>query len=690
MPSSDVIISDGQTSFSGGVNSIRPPTIQSAQIIDGVGRNELAWLINGTVRDGGITPRSGYRLLGTMFTTLGTFQGGFLYRPLDGNPYFVVSLSGRIYKVTTDNPHSPILLSGPTTTNPADIEQAYFVQGEQFLVIQAGDGVTLPLFWDGTTLRRSIGLNPGGPLVPITTTTTYTFPAIGGSANVDLNPIPAGFAVNDTIGWYNTFGYIATFQITAIVGNTFTLKLLANPIGVVAFTPFNFNWKLISNATRELPAAFAMDYYQGRIWYAQGRKYIAGDIVRNGSSGTPQYDYFDSILKVTENPLAVGGDGFTVPSDAGNIRALKHSANLDTGLGQGLLYIFTRQDVYSLNVPVNRDAWIATTANTQPLQRVAQINNGSVNDRGIITVNGDLFYQTLLPGISSMITAVRNFNQWGNLSLSAREDRVFRFVDRALLHGVSGINTDNRALESTLPEASAWGIVSKGIVPLNFVPVSDFNNAGTVPAWEGLWQGLSILQMFAGDFGGLPRSFAMTLSAANTLDLWEISAAFKSDINTPLNVAQVLTGTEVENRITMVVEFPAYFTGSVFDLKELVGGELWLDRIFGENIITVEYRQDASSCWHMWTQFKVCQPRNSCELVENPVCYPIQQFGESFLQTVTFPKPPDLCETTTGRPAHLGYMFQTRITIKGFSRIRGLLLHATKRDKNLYYANACS
>jgi hypothetical protein len=105
-----------------------------------------------------------------------------------------------------------------------------------------------------------------------------------------------------------------------------------------------------------------MVYYQGRIWYAQGRIYTAGDIV-GGPSGTLANQFKDSILKVTENPLALGGDGFAVPSTAGDIRALSYSANLDTSLGQGPLYIFTRRQVYQLSVPVTRADWIAATSN---------------------------------------------------------------------------------------------------------------------------------------------------------------------------------------------------------------------------------------------------------------------------------------------------------------------------------------
>ena len=52
--SKDVTITDGSLSFSSGVDSIKVTTIASARNPQGLGRDQLAWLINGTVRDGGI------------------------------------------------------------------------------------------------------------------------------------------------------------------------------------------------------------------------------------------------------------------------------------------------------------------------------------------------------------------------------------------------------------------------------------------------------------------------------------------------------------------------------------------------------------------------------------------------------------------------------------------------------------
>jgi hypothetical protein len=74
------------------------------------------------------------------------------------------------------------------------------------------------------------------------------------------------------------------------------------------------------------------------------------------------------VRVVASDFLVNGGDGFTVPTNAGNIRALKHSSKINASLGQGQLFIFTRKTVYSITVPTTRTDWIYADAQNQPEQ----------------------------------------------------------------------------------------------------------------------------------------------------------------------------------------------------------------------------------------------------------------------------------------------------------------------------------
>lgn len=598
----NVIITDGTTDFSGGVNSIKVTTIQSEGNPNGLARNELAWLNNAGVRDGGILPRSGYQPLMVVHNSEGLFQGKFLYQPIGDDPYHIYSISGRIYLVKEEVGVVDLSeLFG--LVNPPDQPIAYFVQAEQFLIIQAGDDITLPLFWDGNTLRRSIGIT--------------------------------------------------------------------NPL-VVAGTP----------GVNEIPAGTAMDYFMGRVWWAEGRVAMAGDIV-GGNSGTIAYDFRDSVLNVTECPLVLGGDGFSVPAQDGVIRGLAHSANIDAALGQGRLFMGTRKAIYALNVPVNRNDWIATTKSTQPLVTVVQISNGWVNDRGIVTVNGDLFYQSLEPGIRSLLQSMRYFGQWGNKEISSNEQRILQYNDRALLRHCSGAYFQSRMFQTALPEQTAQGVIHRALIPMDFIPISNFGQDAR-PNWEGMHEGLDILQLTTGDFGGRERAFA-TIRARedHTIQLWEMTNFLKDD----LNLSDVGS-----NRITWVIEFPAFTWNDISALKRLVGCEVWADRLFGTVEFTLEYRPDSQVCWNPWHAWKKCSPRNSAENAANPVAYPLTPCKESYIATMTMPKPVAVCAAGGGgfgRPSDQAYQFQPRLTIKGFCRIRGIYLHAEPMGRALYDNLTC-
>jgi hypothetical protein len=632
----EVYLPDGSFSWDGGVDSSLVTTLKTALNRGGLGRNQLAWLNNATVRGGGVLQRTGWQPLLKLLAA-GYWQGGFIYEPDSANPYLVCSISGVIYSALLEDPFTVTDLTGgnPALQNPADpqvAEMAWFVQGENYLVIQAGDfftgpasttinnygqplvapATTLPLFWDGTIFRRSRGITTVAPA-----------------------------------------GYLP--------------------------------------AINEIDAGTCMDYFGGRLWYAQARKYSAGDMV-GGPSGTLANHWRDSILSVTENPLVLGGDGFTVPTNAGNIRALRHSANLNAALGQGNFYIFTRKTIYSLAVPVTRTDWIAADSSNQPLQTVVQLVNGAVGDRSVVAVNGDLFYQALEPSIRSLQVSVRNFGEWGNLPISQNELRALQINDRGLMRFSSGIQFDNRMLQLMLPVLAADGVnvVHQAVLPLDFDVVSNLSTQGptdvsgtsavTPPVWEGAYDGLQFLQLFEGDFGGLHRGFSAVISEVDgSINIWELTTSSRTDNG--------------DNRVTWGAEFPAFTwatAGLETKLKWLKGGELWIDKVFGTVDADVWYREDADPCWRFWFHTQFCAARG-CQEAE-PVCiaaYPPIPFREGYKWPIVFPEPKPACDSMGVRPTTIGYQFQTKVILKGWCRIRGLVLYAMPHTDPQYHGITC-
>lgn len=596
MASAEILV-DGSMAWGGGVDSIKVPTISGPNNPDGLDRNQNAWLVNAIDRDTGLTQRSGWQPLGLVAGAGQLYQGGIVYSPIAGDPYLLCVIGGHIYSVTFSSP--PVVTDLTLVFAQVPITQTlprcFFVQAEEFVVIQWGDLVSNPFFYDGVQLWQSNGIiNPG---------------------SVDPN--------------------------------------------------------------NELPPGGPMVYYQQRIWIAQWnglhRVLCAGDIVGNQASGTAPYGYRDSVLKVTECPLAfgTGGDGFAVPSQSGDIRALAYSANLDATLGQGNLMIFTRGPVYTLDVPITRTDWIATTSNKQPTMKVIQLTNGSVNDRSIVAANGDLFFQTITGDIGSISTALKYFQQWGNTPVSSNEHKIVQRQNKALLQFVSGINFDNRLLMSALPKQLENGVVCDAIIPLDLTPINSFGK-GATPAWQGHWEGLQWLQLFVADFGGLDRAFGLTVGKTTSeIDLWEITEDAKEENG--------------DNRVTWISTGPAFDFGSSIKLKKLVSLELWFDRLWGTVDFAVYYTPDQYPCPILWSTFTECAARNSIEDITFVNQYPpATDYREQYrIKVLPTPEPAE-CNILSSRPLNVARQFQITIVVTGFCRIRGIFPKTLPVERSLY------
>ena len=1009
---SDPILTQGQTDFSGGVNSVAVPTIASDNNPNGLAPNQLAWLVNATVRDGGITQRAGWKnksrasapsgIAANLLANSGyVFEAAEFYEPDEGNLYIMAVIGGSIIQIDPDFSYPPVNLSNRFGLYfPDGSNKAYFVQAEQFMVIQAGDGVTLPFFWDGENLRQSNGITgtltrgtpqpatfqitvtqswtilangnvsaliplaapyPGhlgdnliltttaganvgtfrvvgvtptgiyllsvgvtaglqGPPVPITYVCQYTtpgsvgnsaepvilsnafwnIPAVGKNGTVQLTTLYFG-SVGDTVEItdlnypalgskdYGSFtvvsfdaafnltlkcnssayggqnisqgdflftvtafrsfsqsitpnganGAAPTFTIPAVKGtiqvfwpafdvgykgsvfdivsltvqgnvaiglfrvtakdiyfdgdhaypyiiletisvtNTayigvayakFTLAVVQSPyspevvafnagswtipdvgssvsiqlvyegstlspalgpaypgnvgdtitlthvlpayqIGTFLVTAFDANGaitlKTISTnyastvftgantaelaitdlpsttgtSINEIPAALQMIYYMGRIFYNDDNVTNAGDIV-GGYSGTSAYNYLDSVLCVTENPLVLGGDGFTLPTQSGEITGYAEPNTIDASLGQGLLLIGTRKAIYAMSVPITREDWISADSSHQPQIVEVQFDAGWVSDTAKVLINGDVYYMTWKKDIRSLIQATRLFSEPGNTPLSAEESRILQFSNASLLSYASAINFDNRLLMTALPMQTPYGVVHQAMLPLDFTPISSAS-AKSPACWEGHQEGLQIFQLLEQDFNGVDRAFAITLSEnpalPGAIELWELTEddQFENE------------GETSESRVSWQVEFPALEWGDVTQLKKLVSAELWVDRIFGTVEFLAEWRTDGQTCWNTWAKWKVCSARNANESPGVPVAYPTE-YGEGYRQTMSLPKPPETCVQGSERPGNIGYQFQTRLTITGFCRIRGWWLNAELQNRKLYQNMICS
>lgn len=410
-------------------------------------------------------------------------------------------------------------------------------------------------------------------------------------------------------------------------------------------------------ADDEVPTGTAMAYGMGRVWVARGKEFLAGDIF-GGSSGTATYQYRDAILKFTENTYLNEGGSFSLPLDAGEITAVKFTAQLDTALGQGELLVGTASAIFSVHVPVDRTQWKNLTT---PIQRIALLGYGPATQNSFEKVNSDFFFRSL-DGVRSFVLAQRQFYSYGNVPLSREVSRVLEKDELRLLKFSSAVLFDQRLLMTASPhQVSGKGVYHRGMVVLDFDPLSSMDDK-TPPAWDCLWTGINVLQLVKITVRDEERCFAVVLSACDTIELWEITRNDRFDNG--------------NRRVEWLLEMPSYTWDSPFEQKRLMGGDMWVDRVTGAVDFNVDFRSDQYPGWLDWHNWSECANFQDCDYGTYGVCRTIPQFAEQYRPRMRLPQPADICDETFPKFHRNGYEFQPRITITGFARIRQMRLHA--------------
>lgn len=233
-----------------------------------IDKNQLAFAGNLTVRNGFASDRPPYtKQLNITYPSpavqtaveQGLFQGAAYYQPDQGNQSLFAAISGRLFQFQVSQ--NDVTVTERTVTgdpNPSTTTQAWLWQSENYLIWQ--DGVSLPVFFDGTTSRRS-----AGPSVLLATATTSTspaalvIPAIGDEVVLtlaapwpDIYNVPVLFHGEYYQPIANSGGYVVNLTSLYSVGGTPInvndavnivpgyAGVIANPIALPSGAPFNF------------------------------------------------------------------------------------------------------------------------------------------------------------------------------------------------------------------------------------------------------------------------------------------------------------------------------------------------------------------------------------------------------------------------------------------------------------------
>jgi hypothetical protein len=438
--------------------------------------------------------------------------------------------------------------------------------------------------------------------------------------------------------------------------------------------------------TTEVPVGTAMAYGQGRLWLAQGRSVVAGDLL-----GGPT-----SVISFTEQTYLGEALYFGVPLSSGNVIGLIFVEQGDTATGQGELVMFARRAAYSIQASVPRQA-----TQTQPgwqgtpgMQRISLTNIGGTGWRNLLNVNQDVFFRSK-DGWRTLRTARNEQYGWGGTPISHEVTRVLYTDSLALLDYASSVLFKNRVFLTATPSPYKnigasfanlvvldldiiSSVINKSNLAYEFSPY--FNQRGS-PAYDGVWNppnNLQILQVIQGEFNRIERCFAFCLNpATQKTEIWELRDDQLYDNQTMPIVSQI--------------ETKAYDFKLPDTLKELRRGELYFFSVLAQISVTVEFRSDGYQAWTLWNTMTLpgqgtstgsgTPPANLCHI---PACsvpgycaqpgQPPPSGGYWFQHKLS--TPPEACDPIVGKMLRKGYHFQLRITWSGPAALLMVMLHA--------------
>lgn len=617
-------------------------------------------------------------------------KGNVLYQPVNtGNTYFanITNLS--------DSPGGPIasgtqILSEPGVlgvvsqnfTIPQGLFAGSLLQFHTFVPVTAPigsqflmggiiwtlktTGDTAPFCFPSITIPQNIPISIGTvisfssnnqPNVVVgTLASPSTVPNVGASVQVSLTSAYTG--PDNAVVFIGSAQYTIIAVPTPPPGTALTLVNLTD----VAGTTHTAVSVLTLFTVPQLPPGRMGVYGMGRNWMSlvDGKSYIASDIV-GGASGTPANKGRDAVLNITENSYLAGGGVFQVPGSVGDIRAMIFTSTLDSSLGQGPLQILTPTTIFSCNAPVDRTTWSKLT---NPIQTVSMIGNGGLGQNSTVAVNSDTFFRSV-DGFRSLILAQRQFATWGNVPLSIEMDRILVNDNTALLNYGSSAVFDNRLLSTCSPQAGPQGVYHPGIIALNFDPERTIQQKAD-PVYDGLWEGLNVLQFITGLVAGVQRCFAFCYNPTlSKLELYEIMTDSGGDFDNG-DVPIVWSG----ESSALFKQIKGSSGKGPFDLVRLIDGEIYVDQVKGKVDFQIWWRPDQYPCWVPWYSWEICAVKPN-PLSLNPKLDPTYQ--PQYRQRMGFGKPDaSLCDPVNNFSLAEGCVFQIKWQITGQCRLLGI------------------
>lgn len=653
----DPILFDGFSSLVSGMNGGNDPSlIDPAQVFSAR---------DFTFRDGFAKTRPPFSNLLLSFDTTSTetlfnsrFQGAMFYQAEFGTSGFVVSCSGRLFRIQLGVTNDVTEITPSVTV----VTTADFTVPAPAASVVVSVNVESPISVGDTVI-----IDSGSYTVTNRAVQQLTLTYVAGAANATAL---AGNSVLDASGDIITFDQTnpATLDMVYIFPAENYAIALAEQHSPVIYDGVSARLAGI----QEIPPGVVGIYAWGRIWIAlpNRRQFVAGDIVY-GPSGTAPLAYRDAILKFTENTFLNEGGFFAVPNNAGPITGMQILATQDTSLGMGPLLVGTTNSVFSVNAPVDRTIWKNLT---YPIQTVSLIDYGPTGPRNGTSVNGDWWFRSL-DGIRSFLVARRDIQVWGNTPQSQEITPILNFDSADMLYFGSHVFFDNKLFATVSPKRTDSGIVHQGLAVINFDEISNLQGK-TPPAWEGALSGLEILQVLKGRVDGVERAFAFALNGT-TIELWEIlkdAQGYYDEYRTVSNGLTTITRTAIEPWLeSRSCDFQTPATPKLLNMAEL-----YLDELVDEVQVIIKFRPDQYPSWITWATLNFCANVTQCSVTASSgfTCNVWKTRLRQYAARVLLPEPSESCNTLAGIPLNIGHEFQFRLEGTGHFRVRRFRAHA--------------
>ena len=174
------------------------------------------------------------------------------------------------------------------------------------------------------------------------------------------------------------------------------------------------------------------------------------------------------------------------------------------------------------------------------------------------------------------------------------------------------------------------------------------------PVWDGVWNGLQILQIVTLSVYGDERCFVFALNSSNVIELWELSKTAAFD--------------ETSTPIEWSIETRSHgFDDESQTLKQLVRTEHWLQGVEGTVTFDFSYRPDSFWGWLPLDTGQVCATTGLCT---GPACGPLILPQRQYRPRLLSASPDTSCEACVDKQYRTGYQFQFKLAMSGAAQLK--------------------